>query len=123
MCIPRKLMPQIDQADMEELLKYLDQEWCITGSLVHLPLGVLRMEQCLHDTRAATNPLLRDKPLLVSADYNVVDGNGRYLMYQKEGHQDVCVYYFNQPFAHVTLACLAFPKAYRYADGPQPYRI
>lgn len=122
MCIPRKIMPQIDLADMDGLLDYLRSHG-VDSREATLPIGLLTMKQCVGDTRPARNQLLKQKPLLIASDYSVLDGNGRYLMWKKEGQTKVPCIYLSKPFMFSALAILAFPKAYRYADGPQPYRI
>lgn len=122
LCIPRKLMPQVDQADYPDLLAFLCGKGC-APVLTLIPLSQLTIRQCMSETRPATNPLLLKKPLLIAKDLSVLDGNHRLLQRKAAGIPDAECEQLPLDFQAAYDLILSFPKAYRYADGPQPYRI
>lgn len=123
-CIPRELMPQIDMADMEGLVVFLRAHGLVIEAVRTMGLSVVTMKQCLKDTHAATlTPELRQKPLIVSEDYKLVDGNGRYLAYKEEKTQYAPAIWVPTSFINTVLLMREYPKTYNLLGGIQPCRI
>lgn len=122
MCINRDDMPQVDFADYNGLLHFLEGRG-VRHRRLYLPVPTLVMKQCVEQTRAARNLKLLTKPLLTSIEPCVLDGNHRLMMHKEWGHTDVECIQIMLPFDKACAEILAYPGAYRYADGPQPYRI
>lgn len=128
MCIPRDAMPQVDNADLAELIVYLTDKCGVGVSLRSLPTGWLKIQQCdtVFDPDRLRSParvaMLLQKPLLVSLDLTVVDGNHRLLLHRFHGTPEVPCYQIGCSFEKSREYIAAFPRAYRFGDGPQPER-
>lgn len=122
-CIPRDLMPQIDTVDIPGLRVFLLAHGLLVEYLADVGVGVVTMKQCVKDTRPATlTPSLRKKPLIISEDYELVDGNGRYLAYKAEGTVNCPALWVNTSFVNVVLLMGHYEKTYTLFGGKQPSR-
>lgn len=128
MCILRDAMPQVDAADLADLIVYLTDKCGVGVSLRSLRTDWLKIQQCdtIFDPARLNSPTrvakLLKKPILVSLDLYVVDGNHRLLMHKFHGTPEVTCYQIATDFDHACKLVATFPKAYRLGDGPQPER-
>lgn len=122
-CIPRELMPQVDMVDITGLRTFLLTHGVSSDLMGSLGMSVITMRQCVKDTKPATlTSSLKKKPLIISNDYELVDGNGRYLAYKKAGIGNVPALWCNAPFLHLLLLINHYPKTYTLFGGLQPSR-
>lgn len=123
-CIPRELMPQIDMVDIEGLMVFFRAHGLHVEYMREMGLSVARMVQCRKQTHAATmTEELRKKPLIISEDYKIVDGNGRYMAYQEEGTRNIPAWWVPTSFQNTVLLMMQYPKTYILLGGIQPCRI
>lgn len=109
--IPRGIMPQVDEADYPELFTFLH------GRGISIDRG-LRHPWELHFHQhvdmahvRAMPPEVEGKPVLISQDGYVVDGNHRTAAHMKDGRL-VEVIVIRADFHVAVDAVRAFPKAY-----------
>lgn len=122
MCIPRNDMPQVDTAHLPQLLAFMHRKGVKVETL-QLPPEMLIVRQCMSEVRPATNPALVCKPLLVAQDFSILDGDHRWAMHMQRKSPTCPCYLIGLPFPAAVETILQFPEAYRFGDGPQPYRI
>jgi hypothetical protein len=118
-CIDRAVMPQVDGADIPDLLSFLGARG-IDHTLEVIDPATLRAHQ--HVVIGKVRSLVRaaydicDKPCLVSADDYVVDGNHR-MAAARVANSKLAVYRFSCDFDRLLPEIFAFPKTYSYGDG------
>lgn len=123
MCIKRDEMPQIDWADYPELFAFLNDNG-VTVSYKHIPAKSLQPVQCRDEIRPTRNPAQYHKPLLISLDLDILNGNHRWAGFCLDGADTlVPCFQLNAGYDESNNLLQAFPKSYRYGDGPQPYRM
>jgi hypothetical protein len=105
--VPRPLMPQVHHRDYPELLAYL-HERMVEVSRVELPCIDLQFHQRVGSIANVHNP---DKPVLISLDRYVLDGNHRE-EWHREHHEPVSCIMIHLPFGDAIEVLLAFPKTY-----------
>lgn len=123
-CIPRELMPQVNMVDLAGLEAFFLAHGLHVELLEEVSLGVIGMKQCRGDTHAATlTEELMKKPLIISQDYKLVDGNGRFLAYEERGIRNVPALWVPTSFQNTVLLMMQYPKTYTLFEGIQPCRI
>lgn len=123
-CIPRRIMPQIDNADIPGLVAFIRSQGVDIIENFSASIRTVRMVQCKKTTKKAVlTPALRAKPLIVSGGYEILDGNGRYLAFKDEDNDGRlnCVYIGVQ-FPEAALMMMQYPKTYTLLGGNQPSR-
>lgn len=115
-CIPRAKMPQIDLENLPELFAYLQQHR-VPVNFAYTPTGVLYPKQCLKQTVPIHDMQVLEKPLLVSNDFAILDGNRRWATYRASGVSIVPCYVIGCAFHHALPILRKFPKTYAYGDG------
>ena len=63
------------------------------------------------------------KPLLVSQDYFILDGNRRWRTHIESQSSQAPCFVLGLDLIDALKFLHAYPKVYRYADGPQPERV
>lgn len=116
-CIARGYMPQVDEADIPELLDFLAKRYVFARRLTVHPRP-LRMYQrvVFGKVRALVRTPPTDKPALVSLDRVVIDGNHR-IAAARVRHTQTSVIVLGRAFADVIEDIFAFPKTYALGDG------
>jgi len=113
--IPRPAMPQIADQDLPALLSMLRRDG-VPVSRESDPVANLRERQRVHYDLARTMPArLMRKPVLVSSDGVVLDGNHRTLAHKLNG-TPVPVERLGLPFRKAIAELFRFP---RVTDGQQ----
>jgi hypothetical protein len=116
--IPRSVMPQVDEADYPELLKYAAQ--CGVGWTLRTfaPPTLLRPRQRIdgHKALAMHGKPEERKPIMNSMDLFILDGNHRWMDHVEYG-DPIRSYEFALEFDKAIGFLLNFPKAYYYGDG------
>ena len=83
--VPRRVMPQIEEADYPALFEYLEQNGVTTEPRLFHP-DELSIHQQMERLSVAKMPLeVARKPVLASADLYVLDGNHRLEWHRLEG--------------------------------------
>lgn len=115
-------MPQVDAAHIPGLLSFLYRKGVKIDTLA-LPPESLIVRQCMKEIRPATNPLLVCKPLLIAQDFSILDGDHRWAMHMQRKSPTCPCLRIGLSFPTAVETILQYPEAYRFGDGPQPYRI
>jgi hypothetical protein len=112
--VPRRLMPQIDEADLTALAEWL--AW--RG--VKMTDTVVRAEQLQFRQKVDFNkvktmpPAVYAKPVLISNDYAVLDGNHRSWAHKLKGDPESAMM-IDLPFAEAIGALFSFCGTYSYS--------
>jgi hypothetical protein len=118
-CIVRGLMPQVDEADIPDLVAFLRSRGIRVTRHAVSPRGLRRVQRIVlgkvRNIARAEEEIL-GKPVLVSVDRYVVDGNHR-VAAAIIRRVTVPILLFNRPFAEVVEDIFAFPRTYAYGDG------
>lgn len=120
MCIRRNDMPQVDAADLPSLMAYLHTKG-YTPTERTLPVNWLRPMQCLDPLRENHDPDLRKRPILISLDLAIIDGNHRWGLWMLEDATADCnCIQLPCSFEEARKVVMAFPKAYTigYENAP-----
>lgn len=115
--IPRGLMPQIDWPDYGALFAYLTahQE---KPFFAMRPLTELHAHQRINKQIAGRMSDEEFKrPILVSADSFILDGNHRWLSHVLRGWNTIATVNLELNFDEAIKCLCQFPKAYYYDDG------
>lgn len=115
--VPREIMPQIDEVHLPALVKFaLDRDVSVAFQAVDA--HALRAHQRINLTHALSMPPeVLFKPLLVSSDGYVLDGNHRWWAHV---HTDLAVaptIRIGLPFEAAVGLLFEFPETYAYGDG------
>lgn len=112
--VPRCDMPQIDQADYLRLIDDVRED---LGSSVEFDVARvsnLHAHQRIDHNRAMhMKPDVKLKPVLVSSDGYVVDGNHRWWAHVHDGDEYINVIRINERFGTIVLWALGRPYVYR----------
>lgn len=114
--IPRPEMPQIDEGDYPSFMSFLHQEG-FTPETKSLPPSALRAHQRVEWGRVRSMPAqLLLKPILVSIDKYVLDGNHRWHACVLR-RQEVRAMIIGLPFQEAIGLLFQFPKTYTLATA------
>lgn len=114
--VPRAVMPQIDEVDLPEFIDFLKAKEVGVEWRVFDPRD-LRAHQKVDMRKVfAMSPEVLAKPLLVSADRFVLDGNHRWTGHMHRGSK--CnAWEIGLHFEPAIATMFEFPKTYSYGDG------
>ena len=119
-CIARRVMPQVDDEHLPELLEFLGTLG-ISYVSRHIDPRQLKGQQKIVTEKVkgiirTNREMLQKKPSLVSHDRLIVDGNHRVgaLRILKE---PAPIYLFSEVFSVLLPAVFKFPRTYAYGDG------
>ena len=111
--IPRPAMPQIEEEDYPEFIEWAAQRG-IDIVVRYLPPTKLRMHQVPdklnYDKFVATG--VQNKPVFVSRDLYILDGNHRWMYHVHEGHSHVPCFEIKLTFEDAIGLMFAFEKTY-----------
>jgi len=114
--VPRPEMPQIDEADYPAFFEFVKAR----GWSYHLetvdPKTLHAHQRVAWNKVITMTPAGLAKPILVSRDGYVLDGNHRREAHIRDG-SDVCCYVLNLDFEAAIRLMFSFPKTYAYGDG------
>lgn len=116
-CIARGIMPQVDEKDIPELVAFLRSSGVKVLKTCLNP-RIVRGKQKVDRTKVRAIPaVVLSKPVLISSDLFVVDGNHRWMAAIWRGLASLDAYFIQLPFKETLEAIFKFPKTYYYADG------
>lgn len=114
--VPRSVMPQIDEADLPALCEWVESCGVRVTEVTRSP-DQLRFHQRVNLHRVATMPqVVYDKPLLVSRDGYVLDGNHRAVAHKQRNEPARCIE-LDATFLGAMRLLFSFPRTYTYGDG------
>jgi hypothetical protein len=117
--VPRTAMPQIDEKDLPELVRFaLDHDVKPTFEAVD-PRN-LRAHQKVERRYLFMPPFVMFKPLLTSQEAYVLDGNHRWHAHVQKGSPAVPIIRLSLPFEQAVKFLFEFPATYAYGDGEHP---
>jgi hypothetical protein len=114
--VPRQDMPQIDEGDLIPLIVHLTKKRVnVRNALV--PPDDLLFHQHVFESRipASTSPDM-ERPLLVSGDGYVLDGNHRAVAHKRLGTRPPCLI-IDADFTEAMALLFSFPRTYTYGEG------
>lgn len=116
-CIARGVMPQIDAADLLALRDFLEDAGVTVEDVVLEPRAIRGRQKVDRAKVRGIPDAALDKPLLVSREPLILDGNHRWLaaVYRKRASVDA--WRLVLPFNEALQAIFKFPRTYYYADG------
>jgi hypothetical protein len=115
--IPRKAMPQIDESDFTALFEWL-AFWGITVETVTVPAKELRFRQRIswRLIRRVMPLELYAKPILISSDSWILDGNHRAAAHKLNG-DSIKAIRLSCSFWRAIPILFSFAGTYSYGDG------
>jgi hypothetical protein len=114
--VPRSVMPQVDEADMPALLRWVSVHGCSVTEVVR-SADQLRFHQRVEMSRVVSMPSeVYEKPLLISRDGYVLDGNHRATAHKLKGEPADCMM-IDADFQRAMQLLFSFAKTYTYGDG------
>jgi len=116
--VPRDVMPQIDDALYPKLIQF-GQVHGVVFETKQIEPHVLKPHQHIDKLKAnhiAALPEVFNKPVLVSVDDYILDGNHRWLSHLLV-NKPVNTYQINRTFEDAILFLFKFPGTYYYGDG------
>ncbi len=118
--VPRRLMPQVDEQDMTALFEWLAWKGISVAEVTVHP-DQLQFRQKVDFNKVNSMPdFVYRKPVLISNDDTVLDGNHRSWAHKLKGDPEQC-YQVNLPFAEAIGALFSFRGTYAL-NKPQPER-
>lgn len=117
-CRERKFMPQLDITNYGEFLSFCETRGVKYQRLM-LPPHSMKSIQCIGPWYSApiTEAIL-SKPVILSAEHIVMDGNTRWHMHVRANSLAIPSYRLALDFVSALHFMLEFPKAYTYAQDP-----
>ena len=117
--VPRDVMPQIDWQDLPALVDFLPSTGVEVTRLSGLDPRQLIAHQRVDRRKALAIPAeALTKPVLVSSDHYILDGNHRWLAHALR-RLPIDAWQLALPFDPALDALFRFPKTYSYGDGNQ----
>lgn len=109
--VPRPVMPQIEEEDYADFLAFAMSRGVHVRRTKVSPC-LLHPHQRLDKFHAASlPPEVQAKPIFVSIDNYILDGNHRWMMHMKF-HMEVEIIQLSQPFEEAIALMFSFPKTY-----------
>lgn len=106
--VPRPAMPQIDEADYPALFDFADAQGVHWGRVI-LPPQIIHPHQRVNVDKARhMDDATLAKPILVSVEPNVLDGNHRWYAHKERNTPVPCVQ-FALPFEDAVKFLFSFP--------------
>ena len=116
--IPRAMMPQIDAADSTALVEWLTWEGVDVVSVMREPDSLRFHQKVDWDRVHSMDPETYSKPIWISSDGYVLDGNHRAWAHKLNGEKVWCLV-ICQPFHKSIDLLFTFAGTYTYGDGKQ----
>lgn len=116
--VPRPMMPQIDEVDYPDFLDFVRQEQVGLARRTFAP-RLLRAHQRIDRIKAGLlPPEVRDKPIFVSEDHYVLDGNHRWMAHAMEG-SELRAWVIGAGFEAAVNLMFRFPRTYTLATSAE----
>lgn len=117
--VPRPDMPQVDEAHFPELFLFAEKEGVLIEKVLVTPPEKLKPHQhidVLKSKHMETSSEVMEKPIFISLDDYILDGNHRWLAHvlAKIG---IYAHRFHLPFEQAIAFLFKFPHTYSYGDG------
>jgi hypothetical protein len=117
--VPRPIMPQIDEQDFDEFIAFAKSRGADVRLTTFDPLD-LHAHQRIDPIKLARMPdSVRAKPIFVSLDLYILDGNHRWAMHLMTHSQDVPALQLNLRFADAIQLMFNFPKTYALENSAE----
>lgn len=114
--VPRRDMPQVDEGDMLDLISYITKQKCHIVTELVGPDRLLFHQRVDESCVPPIDSPLMNKPLLVSAEGYVLDGNHRATAHKRYGTRPV-VLRLHADFTDAMRLLFSFPKTYTYGES------
>lgn len=114
--VPRQNMPQVDEGDLLPLLCHLAKSHVQVITELVAPNELLFHQHVFEDRIPAPDSPDMHKPLLVSLEGYVLDGNHRAAAHKRYGTRPV-IFRLTTDFKDSLRAIFSFPKTYTYGEG------
>lgn len=114
--VPRQDMPQVDEVDYIPLLVHLAKKRANVEVLTASPDSLLFHQHVYEQYIPALGSPDMDKPLLISKEGYVLDGNHRAAAHKRYGTQPVVIV-IHRDFTDALRLLFSFPKTYTYGEG------
>jgi len=112
-CTPRTDMPQIDEADLLDLITFLTRDNVPVSTCIKATADLVFHQHVYPERMPPSDSPDMNKPLLISADGYILDGNHRAAAHRRDGTRPVCIQ-LTAGFIEAMKALFAFPKTYVY---------
>lgn len=114
--IPRAVMPQIDEKDYPDFFEFVKSKNVLFVPKTFFPKELRAHQRVSMDKAKHMDAGNLAKPILVSRDHFVLDGNHRWTAHVLNGTQ-VPAFELELEFEASIELMFAFPKTYSYGDG------
>lgn len=114
--VPRAEMPQIDEKDYPEFFEFVKSRGCNYHQENCNPTILHFHQRVEWNAKTEITPEVLAKPILVSYDGYVLDGNHRATAHKQRG-TDVPAIILSLEFESAIKLMFSFPKTYAYGDG------
>lgn len=114
--IPRARMPQVDEKDYPDLMKFLKGQNVNVTNCVAAPKEFHAHQRINFDMAIQMDIAVLNKPVLTSLDYYILDGNHRWMGHVVRETQ-MNVIKIGLLFDAAISMLFKFPKTYSYGDG------
>lgn len=114
--VPRPVMPQIDEADLPELIEFIDRKGVEVLRKTIAPRELRAHQRIQMPHVMEMDDTVLAKPALTSLDRYVLDGNHRWWGHVLKG-SEMDVFEIQAGFTQSMELLFAFPKTYAYGDG------
>ena len=124
MCIARASMPQLDLAEYDYFVQFCANQGI---DVIRKPVvaNALNSMQCWGPWRShIVKPTTARKPVLVSSDYYILDGNTRWASALLSKRSAIDAVILDLRFYDAVKFMFTFPATYAYGDGElHPYSV
>jgi hypothetical protein len=114
--VPRQDMPQIDEQDLVPLLVHLTKKRTRVSNALIPPDQLLFHQHVFEDKVPRFDSPDMERPLLVSNDGYVLDGNHRAMAHKRNGSRPPC-FILDADFTEAMALLFSFPRTYTYGEA------
>lgn len=115
--VPRQDMPQVDEGDYVQLLSFLARSGANTEVMIAEPADLLFHQHVIEERIPARDDCAQmNKPLLISKEGYVLDGNHRAAAHKRYGSRPVVIV-IHRDFTSAMKLLFSFPRTYTYGEG------
>lgn len=117
-------MPQVDEADLGDLINWMNQRGVDVTIKQVPPRSVRGHQKVVRDKVRHIPACALAKPVLISKDNLILDGNHRWMAHVTRHHTTMLTAVVDRPFDEALALLKEFPGAYEYGDGnyhPETY--
>lgn len=123
-CIPRDQMPQVDQKDLPAMFQWLASQGVTVNEEI-MPPDRIRGHQKVNRSLVHKIPEeALEKPIVISEDNIVVDGNHRWATAHFRKRGSIATYVIGAKFDEALELVRKCPQSYTYGDGNvHPFKL